>query len=1043
MKHFNHKALLSAGASALVLSAIALSAHAQDATPSATAAASDDTVVIVTARRKALQSATDRKKASDTMIDSVVADEAGQLPDNSITEVLQRVSGVTMVRFAALNDPDHFSVEGSGIQVRGLSNPTGLLNGREIFSANGGSGLSWGEVTPELMAAVDVYKATRADMIEGGTGGAIDLRTKMPFDYKNPSLEGSISMSHGDLIHRGSPAGSILWTHRFDTPIGEMGFLVDAAYSKFLSQDSFIRSEPYLKRLYNGQTRYIPTGVDWGDDHFQRERTGLYEAFQWRPNDSLTIFQTMFISNYKNNNNGAGVFVANQWIMPTSGAATFDDNGMMVTADHMSMASLHDGNAGSTVGQGWLPADQQVDCNAPYGAQAQSLNWNASPPSCSQVNIGAGSNRAFSTNDNTTRDFSQGFTWIASDKTRVKGALQIVDSSASSTVLSAGFNAPVDNYSVDLSGELPKFTINNATTLDEQASYGWGFLQWRPTNNHGTMAAINLDVDHDLGDGFFKSVSAGVRYAGRVEHDNYDGTYWEPFGNGWDGSPQHYLTEVPGDSEAYTFDGFFHGAIGVPHNFYVPASKVLTSGDYAYLMNTYGYWSNKTLPDGTSPTTPFQSIHVNYGASRTGVTTESAYVQTKFGSDSWFFGIPFDGNIGLRFVKTTTNASGNFVFSANKFYMTQADANADYFADPTGTLTPHAVNLTAAVTPRSAETSDTRVLPAFNINFKPSSKFYIRLAANQTVSRPTFNDVTVSGNGFVNTMGNTNNYTDSSGGVHTFLGVFNGVGASMGNPYLVPTTSTNYDLSVEWYPSQSLNTHVSLFHKDLKDLIVYGDTHVDFPYSFTKQNGDTGSGTTTLNTTQATNSSKIATISGLELGGRKFLDELPGFWSGFGVEANFTYIDSHNPAPKAYDVEGQKFGELPVVGMSKYSYNVQFLYSKGPVDVRLAYNWRSRYLQSTSANGTGTGNGYQYCSDTAGSCGTQILYSLPVYGDDYGQWDFGFNYKFSPHIKGYIQANNFTNAITRTKMEELPGKLYTRSWFVSDRRVDFGLNFAF
>ena len=81
----------------------------------------DGDAIVVTGRRDALQAAEQRKKNSESIIDSVVADEAGKLPDNSITEVLQRVSGVSMVRFAALNDPDHFSVEGSGIQVRGLT----------------------------------------------------------------------------------------------------------------------------------------------------------------------------------------------------------------------------------------------------------------------------------------------------------------------------------------------------------------------------------------------------------------------------------------------------------------------------------------------------------------------------------------------------------------------------------------------------------------------------------------------------------------------------------------------------------------------------------------------------------------------------------------------------------------------------------------------------------------------------------------------------------------------------------------------------------
>ncbi|MBW8858621.1 MAG: TonB-dependent receptor, partial [Caulobacter sp.] len=78
--------LLVAGASLGVLCALAGPVAAQDA-PSA---AKDDQVVdtvkevVVTARRRALQSAIEIKKNSDTLVDSVVADEAGKLPDNSI-----------------------------------------------------------------------------------------------------------------------------------------------------------------------------------------------------------------------------------------------------------------------------------------------------------------------------------------------------------------------------------------------------------------------------------------------------------------------------------------------------------------------------------------------------------------------------------------------------------------------------------------------------------------------------------------------------------------------------------------------------------------------------------------------------------------------------------------------------------------------------------------------------------------------------------------------------------------------------------------------
>lgn len=1045
MKRTTLKGLLGAGVSAIAVMTMAVSAQAQDGAESTDQVDDESAVVVVTARRKALQTATELKKNSDTIIDSVVADEAGRLPDNSITEVLSRIPGVTMSRWNGSGD--QFVVEGSGIQVRGLSSPSSLLNGREIFSANGGGGLSWGEVTPELMAAVDIYKATRADMIEGGTGGAIDLRTKMPFDYKETAFQGTVGASYGDLVKQANPSVSALWATRFDTPVGEVGVLLDIAYSKLRSKSGHLSVEPFYKKRYEGQDRYIPGGFGWGDNSFQRERTGLYAAFQWKPNDNISFYQITFVSNYKSDNNGTSVWVAGDRLMPLSGETTFDENGVMVAADHMGYASMGDGNAGSTVGQGWLAESDQVDCNTPYGTVAYSLNWGASPPSCSRVDASAGSSRGFSTSNNTTRDFSQGFTWFVNSRTRARGALQFVDSSAKSTNFSAGLSVPITAFSADIRGDKPQFVIENSAALENPNSYGWSQMSWRPTNNHGTMIAANLDIDYELGDGFFRTLSAGVRYAARLERNNYDGTYWEPLGNSWNGwsDGQQYLGDGPEeDGEYYGFDQFFHGSVPVPNTFYVPSEELMRSGDYEYLMNTYGYYVGKVLPNGQNPTTPFESLHIDYGAARTEVTTESFYIQTKFASDEGIFGVPYSGNFGVRYVRTNTQASGNFVFNSSRFYMTQADANADFQADPTGELTPNAVALQADVQPRLDESSDVRVLPALNVNFKVSPSVFIRFATNQTVSRPSFNDITVAGNGSVVTEANANNYTAQGpdGPVqYTFVPIFDGVSAQMGNTTLKPTLSTNVDLSFEWYKSGSTSTHFALFHKSLKDLIIFTDTAVPFPYSFTQEDGTVVTGSSTLTTTQAANADKKATISGFEFGGRTFFDGLPGLWSGFGVDANFTYIDSNNPAPKSYDMDGNLFENLPVAGLSRYSYNIQLMYSKGPLYMGLAYNWRSRFLQSTNANGTGqTTTTYNYFVDgTAQS----IHYALPLYGKAYGQLDFGMNYKFSDNLKFYIQANNLTNTTATSQMEILPGKFYPRNYYEADRRVDFGINFSF
>ena len=106
------------------------------------------------------------------------SEDIGALPDRSVTEALQRIPGVSISRFAAGADPDHFSIEGSGVVVRGLPQVRSELNGRDTFSANSGRFLSFSDVPPELLGGVDVYKNQSAEMIEGGLAGTVNLRTR-------------------------------------------------------------------------------------------------------------------------------------------------------------------------------------------------------------------------------------------------------------------------------------------------------------------------------------------------------------------------------------------------------------------------------------------------------------------------------------------------------------------------------------------------------------------------------------------------------------------------------------------------------------------------------------------------------------------------------------------------------------------------------------------------------------------------------------------------------------------------------------------------
>ena len=160
MRHFKQTTLSLAAAQALMV--WALPAGAQTAAAPAAKSEQLETVV-VSGQRAALQSAQKIKQNSDEIVDSIVADDIGKLPDRSVSEVLQRIVGVTISRVKN-GDPNNFTVEGTGVMVRGLSYVRGELNGR-------GSPLSWEDVTPELVAGVDLYKNPSAEQIEGASAG--------------------------------------------------------------------------------------------------------------------------------------------------------------------------------------------------------------------------------------------------------------------------------------------------------------------------------------------------------------------------------------------------------------------------------------------------------------------------------------------------------------------------------------------------------------------------------------------------------------------------------------------------------------------------------------------------------------------------------------------------------------------------------------------------------------------------------------------------------------------------------------------------------
>ena len=265
---------------------------AQDATPtqdtkSETATKDDpkdlDKVTVV-GIRGALMRAQDMKRDADTHIDAISATDISALPDVSVLEALQRIAGISIERFAAKEDPDHFSTEGSGVTLRGLPNTRSEFNGRDTFSANSGRGLSFQDVPPELIGSVEVFKNQTADMIEGGISGSINLNTRKPLDTKPKLLQFSAQANYGDLEGKITPSFSGLYSNVWEVAGGRVGFLASLAHSDLDFRSDGAQFGAHVEQGA-GSGRYAPINAGIRTTSTNRKRDGLGLVLQFENAD--------------------------------------------------------------------------------------------------------------------------------------------------------------------------------------------------------------------------------------------------------------------------------------------------------------------------------------------------------------------------------------------------------------------------------------------------------------------------------------------------------------------------------------------------------------------------------------------------------------------------------------------------------------------------------------------------------------------------------------------------------------------------------------
>ena len=182
----------------------------------------DSTVIVVKGYRASLRSAQQIKRRSDSIVDAVVAEDIGKLPDVNAAESLARLPGIQIV---------HGSDEGSGVLVRGLPDVATTVNGRDISTAELRR-VQLQDFPSGALAGMEVYKSGTADLLEPGLAGLINVRTRRPFDFKGFEIDGAVRETYNDQNEKFNTNGNVLITDRWTTGAGEMGALLNLSYTE-------------------------------------------------------------------------------------------------------------------------------------------------------------------------------------------------------------------------------------------------------------------------------------------------------------------------------------------------------------------------------------------------------------------------------------------------------------------------------------------------------------------------------------------------------------------------------------------------------------------------------------------------------------------------------------------------------------------------------------------------------------------------------------------------------------------------------------------
>jgi TonB-dependent receptor len=523
--------------------------------------------IVVTGLRRSIQSAQTIKRESDGIVDAVVAEDIGKLPDTFASSALQRVAGVTVTRGGG---------ESAGVTVRGLPDLTTTYNGRQIFTAEGRF-VQIQDFPAGTVAALEVYKSGTANQIEGGIAGEINVRGRKPFDFQGFELSGSANGVLSQQSEKIAPNGNLLISDRWNTGIGEMGLLLNVAYVGINFLDSSREQSVVIATTDATNAPGAPAGLRFPDaqgnflGYGARYRPSANAAFQWKPTPDLEIYADGLYQGFRSKDYNRWMFIPNFGAITLSNVTTIPNTNQVATAT-VSGASRPDGYTGSFNGK-----------TDTYQGGA-GVNWK--------------------------RDKLQLSADVAYTNSKYTADLVNVD------YATVGVPTHVANFNVAQDGGPSQSFVNYSIT--DPANFVARGLYQELTVVSGKDWQARADVSYDADWGFLKRLQAGIRYDNRDAARDFGSIY-----NNFASPDVTYeslgipLSSLPGADVRTTLPGFtFNHA--QPNVAYAALTRDSIRDNLPALRSFFAE------PAGTVGFDPLQNFRANE-------KSYAAYAQLKYG----------------------------------------------------------------------------------------------------------------------------------------------------------------------------------------------------------------------------------------------------------------------------------------------------------------------------------------------------------------------------------------------------------------------------